>query len=149
MMPGRQRRKDRIKGTYVIRPVIRRQRDPGEQNFYMRSLKPRQHLLQIVPRPLQRQPAQPVIAAELDDHHRWMHPHDRWQARQRVFRCGSAGPVIDDLVRVSQRIQFPLKKIRISLAIRQPIARGNAVTETNQQRPVGCVSRGGKEGKPN
>ena len=88
---GREIAKDLIEGVDVVGPVIGRQRDAGEQDFYMRALKRGEHLVEIRARLGDGQAAQAVVAAKLDNHDGRVQAQDSGQGGERVFGGGAAG----------------------------------------------------------
>lgn len=98
----------------------------------MRSLKRGKYLVEVMTSLVERQSAQPVIAAKFDDDGFRVKTQNRRKAADSVLGGGSAGSLIDDLVVVALRIELPLQRIGKRLAFRQAEAGGNTVAETHQ-----------------
>jgi len=124
--------KDLVEGRDVVRPIVGRKCNTRQKNLDMRRLKRGKNLIEVLARLIERQPAKPVIAAELDDDHLWVKAENRRKAGHGVLGGGSTGTLIDDLVVIALRVELPLQRIRKRLAIGQSITGGYAVAEADQ-----------------
>lgn len=98
MVPCSESTEDLVEGLYVVRPVVWRQGDAGQQDLDVRGFERGKHLVKIASRLVEREAAQPVVAAKLDDDNFWMKPQDGRKTDDSVLGCGSAGTLIYDLV---------------------------------------------------
>jgi hypothetical protein len=130
-----------LKGSDIVRPVVGRQRDAGEQDSDVRSFERGQDLIKIAASLVERKAAKTVVAAEFDDDVVGMQRKNLRQPGDGVFGGGAAGASIQDFVAVAFRIEIALKKIGIRLAVRESIAGGDAVAIADQQARVGSGHR--------
>jgi len=93
--------KDLIELANVIGPVIWGQSDSGKQHLDVRSLKSRNHLVEVVASLFDGQTAKPVVAAELDDYDFRIKAHNALHACDSVFRGCTAGALVFDFVTIA------------------------------------------------
>jgi hypothetical protein len=67
------------------------------------------------------------------------------QSCERILSSGAARALIDYFVRVSLRVEFLLKEIRISLALLKAQPGGDAVAEADKNWPIGIWRTRGRE----
>ena len=75
-------------------------------------------LIEIAAGLIERQAAETVVAAELDDYDLRMQAEMDVKAGDGVLGGGSAGALIDDLVVVALGVELPLQGVREGLAVR-------------------------------
>jgi len=97
---GRQRAEDPVEGGYVVRPVVGRQGDARQKHFYVCRRERRENLVEIVLGLGERQAAQSVVAAELDNHHFRTEAKDGRQQSNRIFGGGSAGALVNHFIMI-------------------------------------------------
>src|ERR1035437_9626739 len=112
MVPGGKSTEDLIERLDVLGPVIGRQRYAGQQNLDVRGFERSQHLIELAPCLLERQPAKPVIAAKFNNDGPRMNAQYRRKAGDSVFGCSSAGALIDDLVVIALGVKLTLQCVR-------------------------------------
>lgn len=129
----------------IVRSVVWRQSNAGEQHFDVRRFQTSEYRIEIVTCLHERKSAKPVVAAEFDNHDQRMKPEDRRQAGYGVFSRRAAGAFILDRVVVAQFTEIALQRIRVRLAPVKAITRRDAVAEADQQRIFGCQERESEE----
>ena len=142
---GREVAKDLIERADVVGSVIGRQRDSGQEDLYVRTLERGENLIEIGARLVDRQAAQSVVAAKLDNHDGGVKAQYIGEACERILGSGAACALVDDLVRVATRIEQLLKSGGIGLVFIEAQSGGNAVTEADENWPVGIGQTGGRE----
>jgi len=108
VVPSRQLAKHGFKGLNVVRPVVGRKRDTGEQNLHMRILKAGQDGIEIAPRLVERNAPESVVAPKFDDRHFGMKLKDGVQAGHGILAGGAAGALVIHCVGVTVTVKFPL-----------------------------------------
>jgi len=127
----RQRAEDLAEGANVVGPVVGRQRDPRQQHLDVCGRERPENLVEIVLALGERQAAQSVVAAELDNHHLRMKAKDGGQQSNRVFSRSSAGALVNYFIMIILGIKLALERIGKRLPRRKPVARRNAVAEAS------------------
>jgi len=125
----------------VLLAVIGREGNAGEQDFDVRVIECCQHLVEVAAGFAERQSAQSVVAAELDDHDFRVQAQDDAETGDGILGGGAAGALIADCVAVAEAVEIPLKGVRKGLSGLQSVAGGNAVTIANEERPAGGQKR--------
>ena len=133
--------KDLVKGLDVIRPIVRRQRDAGQQDPDVGCFKGSENLVEIVACLIERQAAKPVVATEFDDDHIGMKAQDGRKTDDGVLGCGSAGTLIDDLVVVSLGVELALQSIWKGLAWSEAMTGRDAVAKADQDSRRGSQKK--------
>ena len=139
VMLGREGAVDFAERSNVVGAVIRGQGNASQQYFGVGLFERCQHLIEIAAGLFQGQAAQAVVAAKFDDDHLGMKPNNRRKGSSSVFRGGSAGALIDDLIVVALGAETARERVRKGLALLQPIAGGNAVSKANQYALAGSL----------
>jgi len=129
----------------VIRPVVGRKCDTCKQDTNVGRLNRREDRIEIAVCLFQGKPAEPVVPAKLDDHDRGVRGNDRVHTGHGVFRCRTTDSHVLDMVGVAQLVEIPLQCVGIGLSRVQAIARGDAVSKTDQPRPIGTECRSADE----
>ncbi len=127
---------DLLEGVDVIAAVVGRQGDAGQQDLDVSGFERGEDGVEIAARPIRREAAQTVVAAELHDDDVGMQQQHGTQAGDRVFGGGAAGALVIDFVAVAAGIEIVLQRVRIGLAGSESIARRDAVAKADQQRLV-------------
>lgn len=127
--------KDVIERVNVIRTVIGRQRDAGQKHADVRMKQGGQHLVEILCGDSKWQPAQAIVAAKLDDDHGWMQAQNLRKPLDGILGCGAAGAEVHHLVGIAQLVQVTPQRVRIRLAGSESVARRNAVSKADKDRP--------------
>ena len=125
----------------IVGPVIGGQGDAGQQYTDVRSLKRRQHLIEVAPGLVKGQAAQTVIAAKFNNCHRRMQADHSRDLGNRVLAGGAAGPHVLDFVVVSDLVEIPLQRGRVGLLAAQAIAGGDAVAKADQHGAIRASRR--------
>jgi hypothetical protein len=125
---------DRVEGTDVVAAVVRRKGDAGDENFDLRVLQGRDDGVEIVPRLLDGQSAQSVVAAEFDDDDIGMERDDRREVGDRIFRGCAAGAAVQNFIAITVLVELLLKKVGIGLPVRYTVTGRDTVAKTNQNR---------------
>src|ERR1035437_8577262 len=118
----------------IVGTIIRRQRDTGARNFNARLLKRPEDLVEIRASVLDRQTAQPVVAAKLDNDDRRMKRKNLRQPLHPILSSVSANALVIDAVVEGQRVQIGLQVVGVALARIRAGASGQAIAETHQHR---------------
>ena len=134
MIFPREQRVSLIELANIVGAIIRRQRDAGERDFDARPLQRRNYLFEIGASVLDRQTAQPIVAAKLDYNDGRMERENVRQPRNPVLRSVATDSLIGDAVVVMQPIQIGLKVVGEALPRLGAKASGQAIAETNQHR---------------
>jgi len=142
VVPGGQAAENLLEGVNVVRSVVGRQGDAGQQNLDVRAFEGGQDGIQILARLVGGQATEAVVATEFDDHDFGVQFKDGAQVADGVLGGGSAGALVDDLVVVAVAVQLRLKIVRIGLAGLETVARGDAVAEADDDGAVGGKRRG-------
>jgi len=125
-----------LKGLNVIRAIIRRQRDSGQQNADVRGFESRKKLVEVAARLIERQSAQAVVAAELDDDHLRIQLENRRQAGESILGSGAACAPVENLVVVARGVQVALEEIGVRLAFGKPVTGRDAVSVADEEMRV-------------
>ena len=141
MVFGREIAKDLIEGADVIGAVVGRQSDAGKQHPDACIQESGKYVVEVVPRLIEREAAEPIVSAKLDDDDRGVKSNDLGQVCDRIFGCGAAGSHIDDFVSVAVRAQLSLQLVREGLPRLNTVAGGDAVAKTDEERWVRCPKR--------
>jgi hypothetical protein len=131
MIFGRDLRENGVELADVVRTVIGRQRDAEQQNLASCPAQGSNNRVQVVARRCERQPAQSVIASQLDDDDCRMQFNDVVQPIDRIFCSIPADALIDHAVAVSASVQISLQVVWIAMARLNSIARRDAVSKTD------------------
>ena len=131
--------KNLLERVNVVGTIIGRKRDAGEQDLDVSAFEAAENLLKIFPRLVDRQTAQAIVAAELNDDDFRVHAQNEGKSADRVFRRGAAGALIDDVVGVAVRCEKFLKIGGISLIGRFAEARCDAVAVANEGGAIGSI----------
>ena len=137
---------DLLERVNVIRPVVPRQSHPGEQDFNVRQLQRLDHLLEILPRRRDRQSAEPVVPAELEDHDGRMHGQHGGKPFHAVGRRIALDAQIHHAITEARGVDQALQIVRKTLPRRHAESRGKAVAERRDHRPRIYVMRRGERG---
>ena len=132
---------DLLEGLDVVIAVVGREGDAGEQDFDVRVFERGENLVKVAPGLVEGQTAQAVVAAELDDDDLGVEEQDGTEAGDSILGGGAAGALIVHLVVVAASVQIPLQRVGKGLAGLKAVASGDAVTEADQQGPVGGMER--------
>lgn len=130
-----------VKGVDIVGAVIGRQGDAGQQNANVRFFERGQHQSQVAPGLRKGQAAETVVAAELDDDDGRMQAKHVGQVGDGVFGGRAWRAHVPDQVAITVGVQDALQGVGEGLAVRQPVAGGDAVAIADKQRP----RRGGNE----
>ena len=141
---------DLFKGLDVVRAVVGREGDSGEQDLDVRVFERGEYLVEVAAGLVGRQAAKAVVAAELDDDDFGMQEHDGTEVGDRVPGGGAAGALVDDFVVVPAGIELLLQKVGKRLAGLKAVTGGDAVAVADEDGTVSgprfrCEERGGEE----
>jgi len=136
MMPGCEVAIDLGELLDVVGPVVGRKRNAGEQDFDVGLLERSKYGIEIAPHLRDRLTAQAVVTAEFDDDDRGVKHQDGRKRGNSVFAGGAAGAAIHNSVRVAEVIEPLLQRDGIGLVCRETVARGDAVSEADEQGPA-------------
>ena len=130
-----------FEGVNVVRTVVGRQRDAGDQDLDVGIFEACEDGVEIAPRLIERDAAKSVIAAELNDRRVGVKLEDGPQIGDGVFAGGAARALVVHGIGVAVQVEFALQRVRIGLSLRQSIAGGDAVAKANQDGPAGRERR--------
>ena len=111
----------------VVAAVVGWQGDAGKQDFDVRIFQRGEHQIEVAACLVERQAAQSIVAAELDNDDLGMHQQDGMDASHGVLCGGPADAFVYDLVVVAAGVQVPLQRVGVGLPVLEAIARGDAV----------------------
>jgi len=134
-----------VEGLNVVRAVVGRQCNAGQQDLDMGGFQRGEHLLEIAAGLIERQAAETVVAAELDDYNLRMQAQNGRKAGDGVLGCGSAGALIHNLVVVALCVELPLQGVREGLAVEKAVAGGDTVAVADEHVRAGSQKRADKD----
>lgn len=124
--------KDLIEGVNVIGAVVRRKRNAAQQHTDVRMQQSGEHDVEILPGGRERQSAQTIVAAELDDDHGGMQAQNSRQALHGILGGGAAGAKVHNLIAVAELVEITAQCIRVRLSGGQPVAGGDTVSKADE-----------------
>jgi len=134
---GRDVAEDLLELVDVVRAVVGRQGDAGEQDFYVRGFEGGEDLVQVVLSLIGWKAAEAVIAAEFDDDDFRVKLQYGVETGCGVFGGGAAGALIADFVVVAVGVELLLQVVGPGLAGLQAVAGGDAVAVADDYGAVG------------
>jgi putative ABC transport system ATP-binding protein len=136
---------DLVEPANVIRAVIGRKRDAGEQHLDMRGGKSGENVIETLAALFEGETAEAVVAAEFDDYDGWTRGENGANADCSVLGGGAAGALIFNGVLVAALAEIALQGRRIGLVGLKPKAGCNTVAIADDhrafsgdQRKCGC-----------
>ncbi len=132
MVLRRQCLKHLVERPYVVWPVVGWQRNPRKKYFYVYRRERPENLVEIVLGLGQRQAAQSVVSAELDNHHFRMKAQDCRQRNYRIFCGGPAGALINYFIMIILGVEIALQRIGKRLSRRKSVTGRDAVAEADE-----------------
>ena len=116
MVFGSEVQEDLIELVDVVGTVVGWQSDAGEKDADVGVVEGGEDGIEVAAGLVERKSAETVVAAELDNDHRWMGGDDGADTDQRIFCGGAAGAHVGDLVVVAELVEIALKGIGVGLA---------------------------------
>ncbi len=101
VVAGGQGAEDLLERLDVVWAVVGRKRDAGEENADVRGFEHGEDLIEITARLVEREAAQTVVAAELDDDHVRMQSENRGEIGDSIFGGGAADAAVEHFVVVA------------------------------------------------
>lgn len=132
---------DLIEGVDVVGPVVRWERDACKQYFDVCVRKGGDHGVEVAACLAGRKPAQPVVAAELDNRESGVQSDDEAKIGDCILSGGAAGAFVEDPVAIPEFVELALQCVGIRLPGSEAVARRNAVSIADENRPVGREER--------
>ena len=133
--------KDLVERLDVVRAIVGRQGNAGEQGLDMSGFESGEYGVQVFASLIGRQTAKAVVASEFNDDNRRMSLNDGADIGHCIFGSRTAGAAVLDLVLVAALVEVTLERIRKGLAGLQSIARGDAVAVADDSWAV-CGGQG-------
>lgn len=133
--------KDLVERMDIVRSVIGRQRDACQQHLDTRGFESREHRVQVLPRLIQREAAQPVVSAEFDNDDGRVALNNRSHIGSGVLCCRSAGPPVVNVVFVAGLLQIALQCRGVGLVWLKSQPRRDAVAIADDRWPFGARHR--------
>ena len=134
---GREDAEDLLEGVDIVRAIVGREGDAGEQNFDVRVFERGEHLVEVAASLIGRQAAEAVVATEFDDHDFRVQEQDGAKTRDGVLGGGAACALVVHRVVVAAGVEFLLQEVGIGLAGRKAVPGGDAVAVADQDWVVG------------
>ena len=121
----------------VVGAVVRREGDAGENDFAACLKQSGDEGGEVAARVGDRDAAQAVVAAELDDDDGGVQAEDFFEAVDAIFAGVAADAGVDNFVVVAATVEIGLEIVGIRVAGRDAIAGGDAVSEAHDRRERG------------
>ena len=121
----------------IVRPVVGRQSNAGEQHFDVRIVERCKHGVEVVSSLIEGKASESIITAEFNDDDCWMQSDDGAETDHGIFTGGAARSLIGNVIVVAELVEVALKRVWVGLAGCQAVSRGDAIAITNEQRPIG------------
>jgi len=134
--------KDLVERLDVVRAIVGRQGNAGEQGLDVSGFESGEYGVQVFASLIGRQTAKAVVAAEFNDDNCRMSLNDGADIGDRVFSSSAARAAVLDLVFIAALVEIALERIRKGLAGLESVARGDAVAVADDGWAVG-----GEQGK--
>jgi hypothetical protein len=135
----------------VVRPVIRRQSNAGEQDLDVGLCECSEDGIEVFSSLFQGNTTEPVVAAELYDHDRRMRVKHGADIGGGILGGCSAGSHVRNFIGESQPVEIALQGVWKRLARVQAVPSGDAVAVADKDRPFGgrCRDHEDRERKRN
>lgn len=132
-MFGREVAEELVELVDVFGAVVGGQGDAGEQDFDVGGFKGGEDLVEVAAGLIEREAAEAVVAAELDEDQFGVKGEDGVEAGDGVFGGCAAGALVDHFVVEAAGVEVALEGVGVGLAGVEAVAGGDAVTEADQQ----------------
>lgn len=120
---------------YVVRAIVWREGDSGEDNFCSAGFESPDDLVEIGAGVVDRNSAKTIVATKFDHNNGRLQSEDAIQAFDAIFGSVAANAFVDDAVGIAMLVKIGLEIVGIALAGIGAVACGEAVAEADEKGP--------------